>query len=488
MRPLERATNGGFDRWQDCPLVGQDEQVETSTGTATPENKATGRTGTARFVERFEAFADHALRVGSGGVVSPPRGLGPRERRLHVRNTMLEDHLVRLRKTAEQIPARFEQMATSVPAFFDGAALLYYRDHAGSDEHQPVVQSIGNSVPASFGVVPGADGEPLFSVRGLAESLPAPFTYDVVRGATGFWVIARAAGASPKKSHRIVEDWVRAYVASVEAHASGEQTTPGFGAQEAPGVLGKAFSKAGRSCHSFIGKRIDSDSGLFTTDGRGAVGDADREAVEAAVSSYAAGVTDPEHPDTFFEVRDVMVRPDAGSTISTRPRYWVLLAGWGPGALDAAILDLVPAPVPALAGLVPPSAARWEGPARPLTDRIAAARHVLAPDGDPLYGATTVDGHPYLVREHGPQRVAVRIDSFDLPQLRQYATAAGATLGGLHVRTVRDQEGEAAALCAAAGTEYFVHDTLEAAQESAEQARRDHAYFREDLERGAFTS
>ncbi len=454
------------------------------------------------YSDRSEHFARYAELRGSGAVEVPPHLLGARERRLHIRNTLLEDHAVRLHDSPEAVEGKFAILAASAFSFFRGTALLYYRDHAGVDGHLPVVFSIGDVHPENFGVMPGADGRAFFAANDFDEAWVAPFTYDVHRGAVGFAMAGEQAGAKPKARRALVRTWAQAYVEALTRFALDDsEGSHRVTADNAPAVLAKTFRKAERSRGDFLAKRVDLDAGRFIAadriEPRSDLVEPFREPVAAYAQSLASAASTRalgtpgsfvavSRPEGFFTVRDVALRHGSGTASQGLGRYWVLLEGWG--GQDMVIIEAKLSRRSALYGLVPAHGFAEKSPA----ERILYAHNEFLADGDPLYGAVNVGDNSYLVRERSPQKVNVEVAAFGADELHDYARVCAQALAQLHARSdfyavdgdAREAEHR---ILAAVHTDVFLADVLEFVEESVARIHTDHRLFREDLERGAFS-
>ncbi len=127
-------------------------------------------------LSRFEAFRQLARRRARGEMVLLPRQLTGNDRRLHVRETLREDHHDRIAQHSEGAAAKFDKLAGSLYSFFRGTCLLFYRDLAGEDAAMPTVFALGDVHPGNFGVMPSADNVPIFGVNDFDEAYYAPFT------------------------------------------------------------------------------------------------------------------------------------------------------------------------------------------------------------------------------------------------------------------------------------------------------------------------
>lgn len=438
------------------------------------------------YADRSEHFARYAELRGSGAVEVPPHLLGTRERKLHVRNTLLEDHAVRLHDSPEAVEGKFAILAASPFSFFRGTALLYYRDHAGVDGHLPLVFSIGDVHPENFGIMPGADGQPFFAANDFDEAWVAPFTYDVHRGAVGFWMAAEQAGAKPKACRKLVRTWASAYVEALTRFAADDsEDSLRVTAATAPPVLAKAFAKAERSRLDFLAKRIDMETKRFRADERIEPRHDLVEQLTPAVRAYAKTVTGPKRPRGFFTVLDVALRHGSGTASQGLGRYWILLKGWSED--EPVIIEAKLSRRSALYGLVPAHDFAEKSSAQ----RILYAHNEFLSDGDALYGAVNVGDNSYLVRERSPQKVNIDVAAFGLAELHEYARACAQALAQLHARSDfytsgKDTREAEHRILAAVGTDVFLNDVLEFVEEAVARVHADHALFRVDLERGAF--
>lgn len=441
-------------------------------------------------------FETYSREVARGDVEVPPEMLTGRHRRLHVRDTVIEDHLLRMQLVPSAVSSKFADIARSPFPFFRGTAMLYYRDLAGSDAHLPFVPTVGDVHPENFGVLPGADGEPLFSINDMDEAWMAPFTWDLGRGAVGFALAAIEGGASRKKAIKVAKQFVAAYLDGVEkCVADPEEATRRVSGDDAPKVIRRYMKKAGRSRESFLRKRIDFDELNFRETNRVRRRPGLTPLIDDAVRRYSRRVrpssAKDELPKDFFRIHDVAIRTGSGTASRGLSRFWVLVEGWGKSAEDKVILELKMSRHSVLDGLAPK-----QGSASGIDDefdpakRIADAFDAFIIDGDPLYGYTDIEGVSFLVRERSPQKVNVDAGDFDTSELKKYAKLCGRMLARQHVRADRFLNGKgsdvAARILGAGHTNIFLFDTLELVDEQVDTVLRDHAMFAADHAAGAF--
>ncbi|RRO79396.1 DUF2252 domain-containing protein [Corynebacterium bovis] len=455
-------------------------------------------------IDRAAAFARFARATGRGAVTVAPVLLTGQARRQHIRNTVLEDHRVRLHVVPDAVEDKLDDLVDDPFAFFRGTALLYYRDHAGTDAHLATVPSIGDVHPENFGIIPGADGEPLFSANDFDEAWPAPFTYDVFRGAVGFALLVEAQGRKPSKRRKVARDFVRGYIRGVEAclFDPGEIDAR-VTADNAPGCLEPYFRKASRSRGRFLRKKVDPETDRFRHTDRITPRPELVDVLRPVVEEYARRVRPAGRPEGFFEVRDVATRSGSGTASRGLPRFWVLVRGWDDAADQRVILEFKLSRASAMQGLVPADPRSTMPPA----ERIAKAFTAFVGDGDPLYGHADIDGLSFLVRERSPMKVNVDAEDMSYPDLREYAELCGQLLARKQARADRVlREAGAASGGAGAGAAsggacgrsimeriaeqihaaVFLADAEEFVEEQVARVLEDHRLFSEDVERGAF--
>lgn len=436
----------------------------------------------------YEAFAQFAARVAKGEVVVPPLLLPRHERRRHVRKTLLEDHRYRLRNRPEAVREKFEAMAGSDFRFFRGSALLYYRDYAGTDADLPAVLCLGDVHPANFGVVPSADGTPVFAPNDFDEAHFAPFSYDVKRGAVGFELAAHENGLKRKGRRRAVEAFARGYVAALEDFArSDRESDLALRIDNSPPLVRDLLEGALRDRGEWLAKMVDLEKGTFRP-GEEIVPLSSRvEEFQQAVDEYRKGNDlGAAARLTNFRVKDVALKKGSGTASLGLDRYFILAEGSTDDVADDVILEAKQARRSALAGLVPNDAPDSGGEAA----RVVDAHRVHVSGGDPYYGTAVWEGKSFLVRERSPLKAAVDLAELDADGWAEYADVCGRVLALAHARSDADtgvQTGEAErAILDAIEPEAFVYDLIEFATAAAKRVRQDRQLFREDLTRGVY--
>ncbi|MGQ0718976.1 MAG: DUF2252 domain-containing protein [Pseudonocardiales bacterium] len=444
---------------------------------------------------RFEEFRAYAERRARGGVEVPPLQLLPHERRWHVRQTLLEDHRSRIENRPEGAQTKFDTLAKDVLRFFRGTALLYYRDHGGSDAHLPIVFTIGDVHPENFGVMPNSDGAPFFGVNDFDEAWAAPFSYDVKRGATGFWIVATENGVRKKDRRRIVCAFVDGYLSAMRAYSRDDRSsTFQFRLDNSPAMIRSLLKRAMTDRAEFLADLIDLETARFRPSTKLVPHSSRVAEFQKVVDRYVKANTlgDIPRPKSFFRVLDVARKKGSGTASLGLDRFFVLVEGWDLDPRRSVILEMKQARRSALYGLVPandvtpdensddPESAR----------RIVAAHQVHLVGGDPLYGSAEIDGRSFLVRERSPFKDEIDVEDLDADGLAEYADICGQALAQPHARS----DAETGIMAGSAEQrilssiipELFCSDIVEFAETAARRVYDDHALFRRDHACGAF--
>ncbi|WP_102109059.1 DUF2252 domain-containing protein [Oceaniglobus roseus] len=439
---------------------------------------------------RVEAFAKLAKRIGEGEQIVPPVYLEGEARRRHVRSTLREDHQTRIEERSSGAEEKFDELADSLFSFFRGTALLFYRDLVGTDAEMPSVLVLGDVHPENFGVMPNADNVPIFGVNDFDEVCYAPFTWDLIRGSTGFMLAAEEVGGMGKgHQRRIVKHFLKGYLKAMREFAdhATEKTTE-MRMDNSPPVIQRLFEQAWEQREAWLRDDYRDEKGLGfrptdeitpLTSRR----DEFQEHINALVEKNAIG----EHPRASeLKVKDVALRHGQGTASLGLPRYYVMIEGPTQDGTDDIIIEFKRARRSALEGLMPPTEfnAGNEG------DRIAHGQKVQLAHGDIFYGSVKIDGVSFMTRERAPFRDDIDLEDLSKKSWRDYARSCGRALA--HAHALSDDLGridydiEPAIVEAARPKKLFLRDIRRSAEEAADRVRRDHGYFRADHRRKAF--
>lgn len=448
-----------------------------------PSRKADGR---------VEAFRDLSARIASGEEVIPPRFLTGQARREHVRSTLREDHAQRIEQRNEAARMKFDELADDFFKFFRGTALLFYRDMVGEDADMPSVMALGDVHPENFGVMPDEHGAPIFGVNDFDETIYAPFTFDLKRGAVGFWIAAREEGGLKRKKRRkIVEHFVTGYLTAMEAYAEhATEKNESYRMDNSPKVIQRLFEEAWEEREAWLWEDYLDGSG------RGFRASDELQPISGEIDKFQKAIDDLAKANKIdapkrageLKVKDVCMRHGQGTASLGLPRYYVLIEGPSKDATDDLIIEFKSARRSALDGIAPPS----DFNAGAKADRIAHGQAVQLAHGDIFYGAVTIDGESFMSRERAPFRDDIDLDELSYPTWKEYAEVCGAALAQAHALSDDlgqiDYDIEPSIVAAATPRALFIADLVRLAEEASDRLEQDHAFFREDHALGAFDS
>ncbi len=451
---------------------------------------ASAANGATEATTRFDEFERVADQRATGQPVFLPRHLSGDDRHLHVRRTLREDHRNRITDGSDDARKKFDELADSLFSFFRGTALLFYRDMAGEDGDMPTVLALGDVHPENFGVMPNADNVPMFGVNDFDEAYYAPFTWDLKRGATGFWIAAKEEGdLNKKKRRRVVEQFVKGYLRAMRGFADERnELEQQVRYDNAPKMIAKLIKRARRqrkewlaeNYHEEFGRGFRDDDELIPVSSRI---DEFQELVDRWVAENDIAV--PKRAGAM-KVKDVAVRRGQGTASLGLSRFYVLIEGERADATDDIIIEFKQARRSALAGLVPPTGL---GDTE-LADRIAHAQGVQLVRADVFYGSVEFEGASFMSRERAPYRDDIDLDDLSFKQWRRYAAICGRALAQAHALSddVGEVEGqiEPKILAAVEPQALFVNDMVRFAEATARRLKSDHKTFKADHRLEAF--
>ena len=441
--------------------------------------------------DRIEAYRALAGRIASrDDKVRRPKQLTGHDRRVHVRSTIREDHALRISRRSYGAKAKFDTLADDLFKFFRGTALLFYRDMVGEDGDMPTVMALGDVHPSNFGIMPDENGAPIFGVNDFDESIYAPFTWDLRRGAVGFFLAARLKGdLKRKKARKVVAKFVKGYLKAMERYAAdATEKNDAWRMDNSPKIVRKLFEEAWEERKAWLWDDYLSENG------RGFRPDDELQPLSSEVPKFQKAINSLARKNKIkkggragaLKVKDVCVRHGQGTASLGLPRYYVLLEGPSEDATDDLIIEFKTARLSALEGLTPPS----EFNAGEKAERIAHAQSVQLAHGDVFYGSIAIEGESYMTRERAPFRDDIDLGDLKTKQWKAYATACGAALAQSHALSDDlgqvDYDMEPAIGAAASPRKLFVADLLALTEEAVDRLKRDHAMFREDHALGAF--
>ncbi|MDX1547296.1 MAG: DUF2252 family protein [Rhodothermales bacterium] len=439
--------------------------------------------------DRSDAFHAFARRRADGDVLVPPLLLPEEQRRLYVRRTLREDHQFRIRNHPEGAQAKFDKLAGAAFKFFRGTALLYYRDYAGTDAHLPRVFTIGDVHPENFGVMPNEDGAPIFGVNDFDEAFVAPFTYDVKRGAVGFYLIAKQNGLKKKKRRKVVRAFVRGYLGGLESFARDDREKwHEFRIDNSPDMIRELLKGAMEAREDFLADTLDLEKERFVSSEDIVPHSKYVEDFQDVVDAYVKenDIDADRKRDGFFRVKDVAIKKGSGTASLGLDRYWILIDGPTDAPDDNVILEMKQARRSALHGLTPGG----DDPDDDEAGLVVKAQNIHLVGGDPYYGRVEHDDTSFLVRERSPLKDDIDVDDLDDDELRDYAHICGRTLAQPHARSDEDtgiMEGDAEKkILSSIHPDVFTDDVVRFAEAAARRIRKDWKLFKKDHALGAF--
>ncbi|MER0239508.1 DUF2252 family protein [Fulvimarina sp. MAC8] len=439
---------------------------------------------------KVEAFRDLCHRITSGEQIVPPVLLRGQARREHVRSTLREDHAQRIEQRSQGAQVKFDELAGDFFKFFRGTALLFYRDMVGQDSHMPSVMALGDVHPENFGVMPDEHGAPIFGVNDFDETIYAPFTWDLKRGAVGFWIGAREAGGlSRKKRRKVVKKFVKGYLEAMAAYAEhATEKNDSYRMDNSPKVIQRLFEEAWEERKEWLWDDYLKESG------RGFRASDELQPISGEIEKFQKAINDLAERNGFAEldrvgelrVKDVCMRHGQGTASLGLPRYYILIEGPSKDATDDLIIEFKRARKSALDGLAPPT----QFSAGDKADRIAHGQAVQLAHGDVFYGDVEIDGTSFMSRERAPFRDDIDLDELSFGTWKDYARTCGAALAQAHALSDDlgqiDYDVEPSIIAAASPHALFKADLVRWSEEAADRLEADHKFFRKDHAMGAF--
>lgn len=463
--------------------------------------------------DRTEAFRVYARDRAEDKVALPPLLLPYMERRLHVRQTLREDHQFRIRNNPEGAEAKFDKLAKSFFKFFRGTALLFYRDYAGMDSHLPVVFTIGDVHPENFGVMPNEDNAPIFGPNDFDEAYFAPFSYDVKRGAVGFYIAAKENGLKKKKRRKIVKNFFDGYWEGLINFARDDREKwHEFRIDNSPKMIRKLLKNARTERKEFLEDLIDLSKEQFVPSDEIVPHSKHNVKFQEIVDTYCKeNNIDTEHRnDDFFVVKDVAVKKDSGTASLGLDRFFVLINGPTDQAEDDIILEMKQTRRSALHGLAPSTlsdigenkeSSKKSSKSKMKTKssveengkeaaRVVHSHQIHLVGGDPYYGQVDIDEHNFLVRERSPYKDDIDVEDLDYDEFCEYADICGRALAQTHARSDEDtgiMAGNAEQrILSSVEPKLFKADVVQFAHSASKRLKKDWKMFKKDRKLGAF--
>ncbi|HRW05058.1 MAG TPA: DUF2252 family protein [Caldilineaceae bacterium] len=454
--------------------------------------------------DRTEEFSLYAKERAEGTVRLPPLLLPKTERWLHVRQTLREDHQFRIKNNPEGAQDKFDKLAKSFFKFFRGTALLFYRDYAGMDSHLPTVFTIGDVHPENFGVMPNEDGAPIFGVNDFDEAYFAPFSYDLKRGAVGFYIAAKENGLKKKKRREVVRAFVDGYWEGLTSFARDDREKwHEFRIDNSPKMIRKLLKSARTERADFLADLIDVEKERFISSDEIVPHSKHIAEFQKVVDTYREDndIDSSTKAEGFFEVRDVAIKRHSGTASLGLDRYFVLINGPTDDPTDDIILEFKQTRPSAIYGLAPNITSNENGKTKSSkksskkaqnnkASRVVRSHDIHLSGGDPYYGQVDIDDENFLVRERSPYKDDIDVDDLDYDEFCEYASICGQALAQTHARSDEDtgiMEGDAEKrILSSVNPALFTADVVRFAHTATKRLKRDWKMFKQDHALGAF--
>ena len=395
-------------------------------------------------------------------------------------------------------------MAADALAFLRGSAHLFYEDMARqgvlgrSSCAGAVTWTQGDSHLLNFGSLDDDKGNVVYDLNDFDEAFVSDGMVDVLRHVTSIAVLGSVNKLSATDRADGVSAFAAGYKAQLEAfRGNSNEKSFQLTASNAYGQIDDFLvsTASADSRAAMLKKWTSSSNGVRTFDlsyvKLAAVSSAERTAVAAAIAAYRSTVTSLLGSSaSYFAVKDVARRLDAGIGSLGVVRYYVLIEGGSSSTSDDRILDVKQQrSAPSQTGLLTAAqiAATMNNSlvGNHQGARVSLANKAMLGNADDHLGYATISGSQYSVRELSPYKESIDttlISSHD--RMTKFAEQHGMVLAAAHARgdadfsaafpAAADYETSFKALPGYAG---FSAEVLLFAQQYASQVKTDYALF-----------
>lgn len=348
--------------------------------------------------------------------------------------------------------AKYDKMSVSPFTFYRGTNHLFWKDFVG-DPRLTTFSSArtriwiqGDQHIENFGSFDNDEGRIVYDVNDFDEAVLADYQYDLWRAATSLVLVARDAGLSTSDQNAVVDAFTESYLDAIAAYAgNSSETSTLFTESNTYGKLDDFLADVADD--NSRTKMLDdwtkgSPRKFILTNGKlAAPTSAEKTAVTNSMASYGMTLTGGiAYRASYFKVKDVAVRLEAGTGSLGTKRYYVLIEGAGAGQNDDRILDVKQQAKPTPYAFLG-TAFRNEYDALFTNDaqRHQMACNALTKHTDDFLGWGTISGKNYSFRERSPYK-----ETFDTTTIsgrddfEELAEQWGAVLATAHARADRD--------------------------------------------------
>ncbi|MFF9806760.1 DUF2252 domain-containing protein [Streptomyces coeruleorubidus] len=348
----------------------------------------------------------------------------------------------------ELTPIRVGRMAATPFAFLRGAAGLMAYDLARTPMTRIKAQICGDAHAANFGLYGDARGGLVIDLNDFDETVLGPWEWDVKRLAASLVLAGREAGADEERCRKAAYDAVGAYRRTMRLLArlpvldawnaiADEELVSHTDAHDLLGTLERVSEKARHNTSGrFAAKSTEAteDGGRRFVDAPPVlrrVPDAEAAAVAASLEEYVGTLPEDRLPLLArHAVHDVAFRVVGTGSVGTRSYVVLLLDHRG----EPLVLQVKEARASAL---VPHLVTA--GFDAPVVDhegrRVVLGQKRMQVVSDILLGWTTVDGHPFQVRQFRNRKGSVDPAALAADQMDDYGRMTGALLARAHAHS-----------------------------------------------------
>jgi uncharacterized protein (DUF2252 family) len=348
-------------------------------------------------------------------------------------------------RIAALTPIRVGRMAATPFAFLRGSAGLMAHDLARTPMTGIGTQICGDAHAANFGLYGDARGGLVIDLNDFDETVHGPWEWDLKRLATSLVLAGREAGADEDTCRKAALDTTGAYRRTMRLLAklpaldawnaiADEELVSHTDAHDLLGTLERVSEKArANTSGRFAAKSTEAVEGggrrfVDAPPVLRRVNDAEAAVVAASLEQYLTTLSEDRHPLlAHYAVHDVAFRVVGTGSVGTRS-YVVLLLDHRGEPLVLQVKEARPSalePHLATAGFDVPTVAH-EG------RRVVLGQKRMQVVSDSLLGWTTVDDHPFQVRQFRNRKGSVDPAALAADQVDDYGRMTGALLARAH--------------------------------------------------------
>jgi uncharacterized protein (DUF2252 family) len=399
-------------------------------------------------------------------------------------------------RVPDLVPLRYRRMAESPFTFLRGAAAVMAADIAEAPSSGFIGHICGDAHASNFGLYASPERRQIMDVNDFDETVQGPWEWDLKRLVASLVVAARSSGLPDPIGRAAARDCAAGYRAALaelagmalfDGHCmtTSHETLEKIDMKDLVDTFDRVRKKARKNTSRRAAQRYAQRPGVdawhFVADPPVLthIPDAERAAVLAGLDAY--GETLDEEMRWLlsrYTVADVAHRIVGLGSVGLRS-YVVLLHGNGDEALILQVKQARPsafAPYvvsgPASPG--PGSASGAAGAERHEGRRVVHGQRWMQTVSDVLLGWTSVDGHPYQVRQFRDMKGSIDPSLLKGGQLDDYARVVGVVLARAHGQSIDPRVLHG--YCAADG-EQFDRAFERFAVSYADQTEADHARF-----------